>query len=311
MPAPSALDPATLNREIARLETEAARVKIERRAAARQVARLTRRGRYLRLARWFRSPAQSIAHYPLAVFAIGPLVTGVVAFVLASLLVSNWSLPFGGFLIGAIAGALAAASLLYHPADELLPAEIAEAEAQSTVESARLQDLISATAQVDEQLATFLDQRRDAAMSGKLQRAMLLQRNWKTMRGSEWEDYIVEICRTLGANVQRGPVLDIAGRGAGTPASGPRGVVRHAPTTMFVTFSPRRIAVAAISEIDPFHTAAVQQVVHALAQQGCDSLGIITNARLTSGGKEFARSRRCTLIGEDEFPDFVLGKLSL
>ena len=78
-----------------------------------------------------------------------------------------------------------------------------------------------------------------------------------------------------------------------------------------MTFSPPRLAVAAVSEVNPFHAAAVRQVVDELAKQGCDELGIVTNARITAGSKEYAKSRRCTLIGEEEFPDFVLGKLSL
>jgi HJR/Mrr/RecB family endonuclease len=83
------------------------------------------------------------------------------------------------------------------------------------------------------------------------------------------------------------------------------------PTTLFVTISPRRIAVAAVSEVNPFHAAAVRQVIDDLAQKGCDELGIVTNARLTAGSKEYARSRRCTLIGEEEFPDFVLARIKL
>ncbi|MEX2092656.1 MAG: restriction endonuclease, partial [Pirellulales bacterium] len=82
-------------------------------------------------------------------------------------------------------------------------------------------------------------------------------------------------------------------------------------TTLFVTISPRRIAIAAVSEVNPFHAAAVRQVIDDLAQKGCDELGIVTNARLTAGSKEYARSRRCTLVGTDEFPNFVLGKLLL
>jgi HJR/Mrr/RecB family endonuclease len=66
-----------------------------------------------------------------------------------------------------------------------------------------------------------------------------------------------------------------------------------------------------VSEIRPFHTAAVQQLAVELARHGCDALAIITNTRATVGSKELARSRNCTLIGEDEFPDFVLGKFSL
>jgi hypothetical protein len=139
---------------------------------------------------------------------------------------------------------------------------------------------------------------------------MLLQRNWKAMRGGEWEDFVVEVCRTLGANVQRGatPAGPIS---AEVPATGARGVIRRLPTTLYVTLSPKRFAVAAISDINPFHAAAVRQVIDYLAQQGCDDLGIITNTRLTAGSKEFAKSRHCTLIGEEEFPDFVLGKSTL
>jgi HJR/Mrr/RecB family endonuclease len=75
-----------------------------------------------------------------------------------------------------------------------------------------------------------------------------------------------------------------------------------------VTISPRRIAVAAVSGINPFHPAAVQQTLNELAQHGTDASAIITNSRLTSGSRELAAHRRCTLIGESEFPDFVLGK---
>ena len=68
---------------------------------------------------------------------------------------------------------------------------------------------------------------------------------------------------------------------------------------------------AAVSEVNPFHAAAVRHVIDDLARQGCEEMGILTNARITAGSKEYARSRRCTLIGEEEFPDFVLGKTPL
>ena len=139
---------------------------------------------------------------------------------------------------------------------------------------------------------------------------MLLQRDWKAMRGSEWEDYVVEVCRTLGANVQRGESRGIR---AG-PSSG-RGTARRDPPTADdavrdVQPAPDRGGCCFGDRI-PFHAAAVRQVIDELAQKGCDELGIITNARLTAGSKEFARSRRCTLIGEEEFPDFVLGKVAI
>ena len=310
MPTPSELDPAILHREIAQLETDAARLEIERKARAKSVAQLTRRQRYLRLARWFRRPTETFPAYPVAVFAIGPLAVGVLAFVLVSLVLSSWTLAFAGLLVAAVAGAVGFASLLYRPAGSVLSQEISAADAKLGVATSQLQETTAAAAEMDRRLAVLYEQRSELVKSDKLQRAMLLQRNWKSLRGAEWEDYVVEVCRTLGANVQRGAPSE-ATPIAGGPAKGPRGVLRRMPTTLFVTFSPRRLAVAAVSEIVPFHAAAVRQIIDELAHKGCDELGIITNARLTAGSKEFARSRHCTLIGEDEFPDFVLGKIAL
>jgi hypothetical protein len=304
----SDLDPATLQRELAQLEAEAAQLEIDRAPLARSVARLRRRSRYLRLARWFRAPAATWNAYPVIVFTVGPVAIGIVTFILLSMIFSSWLLAVGGLFVGSLGGAALLASLLYRPADELLPGTILETDAKLQNETSRLHETLVAIAELNRRLALLEQQRRELATSHKLQRAMLLQRNWKAMRGSEWEDYVVEVCRTLGANVQRAEATQAQ---TSTPAAGARGVIRRLPTTLFVTFSPRRLAVAAISEVNPFHAAAVRQIIDELAQKGCDELGIVTNARLTAGSKEYARSRHCTLVGAEEFPDFVLGKTSL
>lgn len=307
MPTPSEPDPAALGRDIAQLETDAARLEIERAARAKVVARLARRFRYLRLARWLRSTAAAQPSQRLVMLAVGPLLVGVGVFVLLSLLFTGWSAAVVGFLVAVATGGVALAVLLYHPADALLPGQLADVQAQLELEAARLQESVSTMSRLNQRLTTLHEQRRELAKTDRLQRAMLLQRDWKSLRGSEWEDYVVEVCRTLGANVQRGAALG----DAAAPGAGPRGVIRRQPTALFVTFSPRRLAVAAVSEINPFHAAAVRQILDALSNQGCDELAIITNVRLTAGSKEFARSRRCSLIGADEFPDFVLGKIGL
>lgn len=311
MPAPPDANLAEINREIARLEAEVARLGIERSARSKASRRASRRVRYLRTARWFRSPRASFELWPLAVFIAGPIVTGMMAVVIINLVFDSGAMTLIGFLLGALAGASAFAFLLYRPGDSELAAEIPEAESNSKVQRTRLEDTLGELVGVSDQLQERLAARRELATAEKLQRAMLLQREWKAMRGGEWEDFVVEVCRTLGANVERGPVLEEIGRFANSPSAGPRGVIRRPPTTLFVTFSPRRVAAAAVSEINPFHTAAVQQSVHALSQQGCNQLAIITNGRVTTGSRELATSRNCTLIGEDEFPDFVLGKLTI
>lgn len=310
MSTPSELDVVALNREISQLETETARLEIERTAAAKSVRQLRRRVRYLKAAAWLRSIVGSQVAMQLAVLAIGPLVAAVAGLILSSLVVSSWSLASLVFFAIGSAAFVMFLSLLYRPATSQLPAAIAEAEARHNADLARLTQATEAIAEVKRRLAVLHGHRHESAKSDKLQRAMLLQRNWKTLRGSEWEDYVVEVCRTLGANVQRGDAISSAVSGEAA-AKGPRGVMRRAPTTLFVTFSPRRLAVVAVSEVNPFHAAAVRQVIDDLAKQGCEEMGILTNARITAGSKEYARSRRCTLIGEEEFPAFVLGKLPL
>jgi len=310
MPSPSHFDPAELNREIARLETEAARLTIERSKAIGHVAQLKRQKRYLLLARRFRVPAASFAQFPVLALAIGPLACGVAMFVALSLMVNSWSLALGGFVSGAAGAAIMLALLMYYPPDTQLQPAIHEVQTKLADETARLADQSAAVSDLNQRLSALQDERAEWGKSEKLQRAMLLQRSWKLMRGGEWEDFVVEVCRTLGANVQRGtmPAGQVFEE---VPSKGARGVIRRMPITLYVTFSPKRFAVAAVSDIHPFHAAAVRQVIDHLAQQGCDELGIITNTRLTAGSKEFARSRHCTLVGEEEFPDFVLGKCSL
>jgi hypothetical protein len=221
----------------------------------------------------------------------------------------SWAISFGGLLLGLFGGLISLAALLYQPANSELGRLIAEMQGTLESESVKLREAMAAVASTKARLDELHGHRQSLAKSDQLQRAMLLQRNWKSLRGGEWEDYVVEVCRTLGANVQRGEKIGIADLLG--PTAGARGVIRHEPTTLYVTFSPRRIAAAAISDVNPFHAAAVRQVVDALAQKGCDEFGIVTNARVTAGSREFARSRRCTLIGQEEFPDFVLGKLPL
>lgn len=306
---PADLDPAVLGREVAQLETEIGRLEVGRAALAKSVARQSRRRRYLQLARWIRRPASSLPFYPLILLGIGPMVLGVTLLVLLSLLLGSWMISFGGLLIGLIGGLIALAALLLQPASSELEPQIAETQAALKGETAKLREMTAAVTAVKSRLAVVHGQRQSLAKSDQLQRAMLLQRNWKTLRGSEWEDYVVEVCRTLGANVQRGDKIGIADLLG--PTAGARGVIRYEPTTLFVTFSPRRIAAAAIADVNPFHAAAVRQIVDALSQKGCDELGIVTNARLTAGSREYARSRHCTLVGQDEFPEFVLGKMPL
>jgi hypothetical protein len=305
------LDPVQLNREIGQLETDLARLGIEQSALAKSVSRAARRRRYLGLAQLLRKPTASFPLWPWAVLLIGPLVVGLLCLIVVSFVSSSAFVSLAAFLIGAITAAASVAALLYHPADAVLAAVIPRADADWQSEKSSHEEVSARVRDVNQQLQKLFDDRRQLAASEKLQRAMLLQRNWKAMRGIEWEDFLVEVCRTLGAHVDRVPNSAYVPPGPTKPVAAGRKTIVSPANHLIVTLSPRRIAVAAIAGISPFHPAAVQQSLNELAQHGCETSAIIANTRLTAGSRELAAHRRCTLIGEDEFPDFVLGKLTL
>jgi hypothetical protein len=305
------LDPVQLNREIGQLETDLARLDIEQSALTKSVSRAARRRRYLQLARSLRKPTASFPLWPFAVLLIAPLVLGLLSLIFVSFVSNSAFVSMVAFLIGALAGAAVFAALLYRPADAVLASAIAQSESEWQSEKSRYEEISGRLSVVNQQLQQLLDDRRQLAASEKLQRAMLLQRNWKAMRGIEWEDFLVEVCRTLGAHVDRVPNSAYVPPGPNKPVAAGRKTIVSPANHLIVTLSPRRIAVATIAGISPFHPAAVQQSLNELAQHGCDTSAIIANTRLTAGSRELAAHRRCTLIGEDEFPDFVLGKLTL
>jgi hypothetical protein len=282
-----------LNFQIDRAEAEAARLQSERAAINRDAARVKRRLRYLRLSRSIRKPAATLNFWPFAVLVVGPLTVGVLALVLVHLPTGSYPLAFFAFLLATLAGVGLFASLIYHPADTQLPGAIAEAEAQSRLESARLAEKTERITEVNERLKRLLDERRDQIASGKLQRAALLQRNWKAMRGAEWEDFVVEVCRTHGAKAER------TGRIGGEDAN------------LIADFGTRRVAIFTEGEGHNVASSTIQQALAAKQHHHCDSCAVIINRRFTGAAQDFAGRNGCSAVGAAEFPDFVMGKIEL
>jgi hypothetical protein len=305
------LEPAQLNREIAQLEADLARLDIERTTAAKDARRGARHRTYLEAAQWLRRPRATLHLWPWAVMTVGPLLTGVALLIVAGLFVGMTSIALFSALVGIGGGSAVLASLLYRPPDDLLQPAIDEAISQSDLSRSRLADFATRRDAIHAQLTDLLKERKQLAAGEKLQRAMLLQRDWKAMRATEWEDFLVEVCRTLGAHVERTPNSAFIPPGPTKPVAAGRKTIVSPASHLLVTFSPRRIAVAAMAGINPFHPAAVQQTLNELAQHNVDATAIIANTRSTAGSKELAKHRNCTLIGEDEFPDFVLGKVTI
>jgi hypothetical protein len=294
MPELSAKRPLTqLNHEIEAAEAEAARLESERRAVAKDVGRASRWLRYYQLSRRLRAPAKSFEMWPMAVMLFGPLLFGLVAMLIVHLPTGSYPLAFFAFLLGIVAGAGVFAALIYHPADTLLPAAIGEAEAQSRLANARLEEKLGRIAEVKQNLQRLLEERRDQIASGKLQRAALLQRPWKSMKGAEWEDFVVEVLRTHGAQVER------TGRVGGEDAN------------LIADFGPRRVVLFTEGEGHVVDSTTIQKAIAARERHRCDSCAVVLNRRFTGAAQDFAQRNGCTAIGASEFPDFVMGKIGL
>lgn len=282
-----------LNDEIPRLEAEVAQLEKQRAAAARQASRLGRRWRYLRLVRWFRRPAARLQLWPAAAMIVGPLATGILLLVLADLVFSSFLITLLAFFLGVALGAGMFTSLMYRPPDGLLPAAIEETDAKLQLAQTRLVEASGVVTTGNERLNGMIQQRRELITTDKLQRAMLLQRKWKTMDEPEWKDYVVEVLRTLGAKVERQGEL------------GEHGI------DMIVTLHGRRIAIQAHGKGEHVASATVHEALAAKTTCRCDTCAVIVNRRFSGAAIEDGDRFGCTLISVNKFPDFVLGKIEL
>jgi hypothetical protein len=282
-----------LNFDIEQAEAEATRLESERRVVAKQARRARQQLRLLLLARFTRKPAASFEMWPKLLLVLGSGIAGVFSFIIVHLIFNSFAIAFLGLLFGAAAGAALIASLLYRPTDHLLQTALAAAETNVKLVDARLKEKIERIIETRQRLQRLVDERRDQIASGKLQKAALLQRNWKSMQGTEWQDFVVEVCRTLGATVER----------LGSPGG--------QDADLIAEFGPRRVAVLTQGEGHNVSSDTIRHAIAAKERHQADSCAVIINRRFTGAAQDFAQRNGCTAIGTGEFPDFVMGKVEL
>jgi HJR/Mrr/RecB family endonuclease len=282
-----------LNRRIEELEAEKKELELRRSDQARAARNAFRRLRYLRLARRVRAPAARYDYWPLGLLLVGPLAVGLFLLAASDLLIGSLPLGLLTFVFGAIGGAIAVAALLFRPTNIVLPASLEAAESENRLAHSQLEESIQRSAALADELQQLIDERRELMASGQVQRAALLQRPWKAMAEVEWQDFVVEVCRTLGYEIERLP------KGAEPDAD------------FIASLGGERIAVLTCGEGNAVNSEAVQQAGAAMNRHGATRAAVIVNRRFTGAAQDFARHNGCTAIGREEFPDFVLGKLSI
>jgi hypothetical protein len=248
---------------------------------------------YLELAALLRKPAARFELWPIGVLLIAPLIFGGAClsfFMFLPVSVSTcWvmTLVIYGLTTAVIAILLfkpPGASLQEH-IDFITPIH------QERIDS--LRELESQSSAIRKKLASLKGMRQSLITSDRYEREQLLKRNWKDLRGVEWEQFLAEVFSALGGNVQT------------TPISGDQGV------DLVVTLGSRRIAIQAKGYLGAVGNDAVQQVVAGRAHYKCNACAVISNSRFTPSALDLAASNGCTLIDELAFAAFALGEKSI
>ena len=104
------------------------------------------------------------------------------------------------------------------------------------------------------------------------------------MSGTEFEDHVARIARSVGV-----PVIM-------TPLSGDWGV------DLIVGNRPHRLAVQCKRQSRPVGTGAVQEVVAGAPMQDCTRTMVVTNNQFTPAARKLAERHGCELVGADELP---------
>lgn len=139
--------------------------------------------------------------------------------------------------------------------------------------------------------ATFA--RQEAARNRDTLLKQFLLRDWRSLRSIEFEKFLEDVLTAQGYRVET------------TKVTGDQGV------DLVVAKDEVRIAIQVKGYLHSVGNEAVQQAYAGQAHYSCQACAVITNSRFTPSAVQLARSTRCLLIGEDEFPRFVLGKIDL
>jgi restriction endonuclease Mrr len=125
------------------------------------------------------------------------------------------------------------------------------------------------------------------------QKYQLLHRNWRGMRGTDFEEFLREVFELQGYTVQL------------TKASGDYGI------DLILTGKSRKIGVQAKGYSGNVGNHAVMEAHAGKDHYHCDSCVVITNSNFTKHAKRLAASVRCSLLTGADIPDLILGSITL
>ena len=313
--APAQSQIAQINSEIGHLKSSVQQIRQQRSPIERSIHTVTVYLKYLQLAFWLRSSSTLFELFRIALSVIVPLSFGATTFLVTVFAIDSLAVDLFLSVLTAFCSFVVYLALLYQPSDDLLPSRIADTQDRISQAKQQLEHLVrtdgltnvqaelrSKLGKLREQQKVLRQTRRDYKQrlredirSGKRRRLILLDRDWRAMRGYDWEEYLVEVFTALGTKVER------------TGQCGDQGC------DLIVEIGRMRIAVQAkgFDELSSVNHKAVQEAYAGMAFRSCTACAVITNTIFRKSAHELAAMTGCVLIGRDEFPDFVLGKIDL
>ncbi|MCO6459004.1 MAG: restriction endonuclease [Pirellulaceae bacterium] len=208
---------------------------------------------------------------------------------------------------GLLLGMLAALAAVYYPRDSELIVWAARCRDQFRRESLCLADIseqlrqAQAESQRDfEQLSHVEETYRRYAAALRSRRQKLLATDWRSLRGADFGDFVVEVLRTAGYRIE-------IVAPAGEPTERPEQDAAHSGGLgLLATLGDLRLAVLALGGADEVGPAAVQRVQDLARQHDCRQACVITRGRFSPAARR-AAGMSCRLIPAAQLPALVRG----
>lgn len=164
--------------------------------------------------------------------------------------------------------------------------------AKELSERRREKELFESNLQRERQAQVTRERREKELFESKLQ--LLLQCDWQHLTGIPFEDFLADVLRHHGHDVET------------TKTSCDQGI------DLLVTIMGGRIAVQAKGYLGgSVGNGAVQEAHAGMTYYSCQSAVVITNSTFTKAARDLAASVRCTLIDGTQIPDLIRGIIRL
>lgn len=240
-----------------------------------------------------RAPRERYQFWSLGVVIVGPLVAGLAGAIVGHGLTGSYLVAMIGFLLLAGGSAAVLVKTLFLTNDSSL-ARLAAESAHRVEETRRHYDQAKTElADTERLLSETRKQREELAASISETQKRLLQQNWKAMRDPEWERFLGTVFTTLEATLRH------------------LGKRRDAGIEMIAEIGNNRYAIATIAYVPSVDVDSVERAIAGRSSYGCNWCAVITNSRFTPAAMDLAKRNGCILIGEEEIPALVMGRLIL